>query len=220
MMKQPRSSRGFTLIELLTVIAIIGILAGLIIPTVGLIRGEASKARAKSNIRQIANAYASYAYSGSRILNITETDLSEWAGVLAVEEDLWDAKVYYIDSDSTAPNELPTSVGSYNEANKSFTANSDFTNQSVEVVSNLSKRPGKTLPVVWSRGLDHSGGDWDITDSAFGSNGGILAKTDGSVEFYDKGLGEGGGVLLDYNTNDATASVTDALNDDADIIEP
>src|SRR5687768_15323623 len=45
-------SAGFTLIELLTVIAIIGILAAIIIPTVGKVRATAKKAQCLSNIRQ------------------------------------------------------------------------------------------------------------------------------------------------------------------------
>lgn len=47
---------AFTLIELLTVIAIIGILAAIIIPTVGKVRESAHRASCASNLRQIALA--------------------------------------------------------------------------------------------------------------------------------------------------------------------
>ncbi|EIP97111.1 prepilin-type N-terminal cleavage/methylation domain-containing protein [Opitutaceae bacterium TAV1] len=49
--------RGFTLVELLVVIAIIGILAAIIIPTVGKVRETAYAAQCASNLRQVFNLY-------------------------------------------------------------------------------------------------------------------------------------------------------------------
>jgi prepilin-type N-terminal cleavage/methylation domain-containing protein/prepilin-type processing-associated H-X9-DG protein len=51
-----RNRRAFTLIELLTVIAIIGILAAIIVPTVGKARNVAKKAQCVARIRQWGTA--------------------------------------------------------------------------------------------------------------------------------------------------------------------
>jgi prepilin-type N-terminal cleavage/methylation domain-containing protein/prepilin-type processing-associated H-X9-DG protein len=57
----PRRRYAFTLIELLTVIAIIGILAAIIIPTVSRVRESARKTQCVSNLRQVGMGIILYA---------------------------------------------------------------------------------------------------------------------------------------------------------------
>lgn len=74
-------SCGFTLIELLTVIAIIGILAAILIPTVGVVKEKATIATSKARISQYLTAIETFKgtykfYPFSDTLNDDEFDLS------------------------------------------------------------------------------------------------------------------------------------------------
>ncbi|RRJ97638.1 type II secretion system protein [Opitutaceae bacterium TAV4] len=72
------AKRAFTLVELLTVIAIIGVLAGILIPTVAAVRNTARTAQCASNLRQIGMASILFAedhkgkFTSGRLYNSTE----------------------------------------------------------------------------------------------------------------------------------------------------
>lgn len=55
-----RRGAGFTLVELLTVVAVIGVLAGILFPTLGRTREEARRAFCISNLRQLSLAVELY----------------------------------------------------------------------------------------------------------------------------------------------------------------
>ncbi|MCK6487201.1 MAG: type II secretion system GspH family protein [Planctomycetes bacterium] len=57
----PQAARAFSLIELLVVIAIVAVLAGMLMPAVGLVRDAAKQAACTTSLRQVAMAFSAYA---------------------------------------------------------------------------------------------------------------------------------------------------------------
>ncbi|MBC8012161.1 MAG: DUF1559 domain-containing protein [Burkholderiales bacterium] len=79
--------RAFTLIELLTVIAIIGILAAILLPTVGAVRKAAHAAACKSNLRQWGVALQLYQNENKQKLPYEGSDdVILWSQVTAPSE--------------------------------------------------------------------------------------------------------------------------------------
>lgn len=65
---QERSTRGFTLVEVVVVIGIIGVLVGLLVPTLASFRAEAQSTRCMSNLRQLMAAVEAYRQQAESIL--------------------------------------------------------------------------------------------------------------------------------------------------------
>ncbi|WPJ95320.1 prepilin-type N-terminal cleavage/methylation domain-containing protein [Coraliomargarita algicola] len=186
----PRS--GFTLIELLTVIAIIGILAAILIPTVGAVKKKASMVTSSSNLRQVALAYSTFASGSSRTRVISANtasaysaaDSSDWAEVLAKYADLNDAPLYFISSaDDVAAITIPSVILDGSDAAVAdWTSASAFISYEMAVDISTNAQSSVT-PLIWTKGLGTTG-EW-ATTSPWAGDGGHIAFADGHVTFYD-----------------------------------
>jgi prepilin-type N-terminal cleavage/methylation domain-containing protein len=84
-MPKTRRYNAFTLIELLTVIAIVGVLAAILIPVAGKVRGRALVVEATADCRSIATAfklyYATYGQwptTNGKLFGSNDPDRSDW----------------------------------------------------------------------------------------------------------------------------------------------
>lgn len=80
-MNRIRSRRGLTLVELLAVIAIIGLLMGLLLPAVQSARESARGVACRANIRQVAQACLAYENANGALCamrSITAPQFSDW----------------------------------------------------------------------------------------------------------------------------------------------
>lgn len=187
-----RQSAGFTLIELLTVIAIIGILAALIFPTVGKVRETAQRTVDANNLREIVKAAQLYAADNNDRLPEPTNIIAQypglgqgahaWAGILAQRGILKDPTFYFAKND-------PQFSGTYPKAVISPTAtaqiDTDFAASalSFELVGGLKMGDGPTVPVAFTRGL-LSSGLWSLDNGVYKDAGGHVAFLGGNVQFY------------------------------------
>jgi prepilin-type N-terminal cleavage/methylation domain-containing protein len=187
---------GFTLIELLTVIAIIGILIAIVVPTVGSMQKRAQRAVDGTNLREILKAAQVYAsdnqdkFPDPQAINNTllaSTQLAwKWPGILAKNRILENSEFYFSKVDpATAQNVQPiafiiTPSAQRNQLHPSFTNNRS---PSWEFIGGGRTSDHPMTPVIYTRGL-MSNGTWSPTSGVYGTTGGYIAFNGGAVTFY------------------------------------
>jgi prepilin-type N-terminal cleavage/methylation domain-containing protein len=202
--KLPRPTAGFSLIELLTVIAILGILAAIIIPTVGKARETAQRAVDASNLRELGKAALIYAADNrdalpnpqqtSRQVSGSNERYWQWFGQIARYGGFNDPTLLVskldmaVDQTALPLLVLDPAVSSPPTLEAEFTS---LGTTSFNVVAGLRLSDKATTPLAFTRGLT-TDGTWSEAGSAeddpsrgvYGDTGGHIVFLGGNVEFY------------------------------------
>jgi len=183
---------AFTLIELLTVIAIIGVLAALIFPTVGKVRETAQRTVDANNLRELVKAASLYAADNNDRLPDPVaiaaaypglgTGPYAWAGILAQRGLVTQPTFYFARNDPNYSGTLPAAIV---DPTDPTTLAADFagTTLSVELVGGLRMGDSASTPVAFTRGLQVTGA-WDRDSGTYKDTGGHIAFIGGNVQFF------------------------------------
>jgi len=194
-----RAYLGFTLIELLTVIAIIGILASIVIPTIGRVRETAQRAVDASNLREIGKAALLYASDHQDRLPDPSTTPAPsvtapnryfvYLGLLAKYGGINEAGLLFSRNDGGFDGAVPGGILDPADVTKN-TLHPDLLSRvpSINVVGGLKATDPASTPVAFSRGLT-AAGTWngsatDANAGTYSDQGGLVLLLGGNVKYF------------------------------------
>ena len=216
-LRRASSAAAFTLIELLTVIAIIGILAAIVIPTVGTVREKAQRAVDSNSVREILKAAQIYAGDNQDRLpdpqNIPNTTLTapqnawKWPGILAKNNILTDPTFWFAKNDPAFNGNYPRFIinptAQRNQLYNEFTQGGR--SPSWEFVGGVKMSDPATTPVIYTRGLQSSG-LWSTTSGVYKDTGGFIAFLGGNVAFYPHTQNQSTTIISPFFSNNPTST--------------
>lgn len=210
--------------ELLIVLALMGVLAGLLLPALGAVQERARKSAAAHQMRQLTMAYLSLAPAAQAEMARAET-MAEWALLLARHAGVLDPEIYWVKGDLLMPRHSPSpprQIGWIE--NGAWRLDPGFAEwpMAVTVAAGVtSDRSPAHTPIMWTRGLREDG-SWggldDTKPGVFGKEGGFVAFLDGRVVFFEN-LSNHGGQLRNYHTHALTGDIIKALPPFAKVLQ-
>ncbi|MBP7141538.1 MAG: prepilin-type N-terminal cleavage/methylation domain-containing protein [Opitutaceae bacterium] len=190
---------AFTLIELLTVIAIIGILSAIIIPTLGKVRETAQRAVDASNLREIGKAALLFASDNNDRLpdpgivpapSVTAPNrYFVCLGLLAKYGGINEASLLFSKNDSLFDGYVPPGILDPSDPTRN-TVHPDLLSRipSINLVGGLKVTDPSTTPLAFTRGLT-AGGTWNGVGATanlgtYGDHGGHILFLGNNVQYF------------------------------------
>jgi prepilin-type N-terminal cleavage/methylation domain-containing protein len=216
-------SRALTLIELLVVLAIIGVLASIIFPTVSTHPVNHRRSVDSTNLRSIGGAMlaAENDHPGT-LYSINLPDIHAFAAQLA-RFGLNDPKLWLSKIDATNPYTAhpPTTILVADpSADGSRPINPKFQGVSLAFAAagfppgtDITKLP-VTTPLAWTRGLQPNG-IWSKDHAPYGDWGGFIVFVGGNLEKFKNIDGK----LVKFGTTQPTSDIREALPPGTRILE-